>query len=259
VRGFEAGGTGRAAHFFVCPARCSRRSAGFIPSGYKVFSHFPDHAAGSQFAGKSVCNLDGEAWVTFPDGSRLGPIPTKFDFESGPIAAASALGAKAQAAVKYAREAIRVDEGNRRESEKRSREVRANFEAVNKENQRQSDERQRGLLLASVDRWSIECMYKFEKWTCSYPMVYSDHIERQMHSFRMGPTETDLFIDLAVSTDDEFRRSMVTETVKLLSADDKITAIYIRAQLKTGEVIGVMPICHVRRNPRDKRAFCTNY
>jgi hypothetical protein len=75
----------------------------------------------------------------------------------------------------------------------------------------------------------------------------------------MGPTETDLFIDLAVSTDDEFRRSMVTETVKLLSADDKITAIYIRAQLKTGEVIGVMPICHVRRNPRDKRAFCTNY
>lgn len=58
----------------------------------------PDYSVDT---GELPLKLDGEAWVTFPDGRRLGPIPTKFDFESGPIAAASALGAKAQEAGRF--------------------------------------------------------------------------------------------------------------------------------------------------------------
>jgi S1-C subfamily serine protease len=210
-------------------------------------------------AGEEPVILDGEVWVTFPDGRRLGPTHVKLDFESGPVAAATALGPKARDTLKWAREAIKTDEHNRLESEKRRRENQANTDANNREFEKRNTEFQRKQLLATTDRWSIDCAFKFDKWTCSYPLLYSTNVARHYHSFRMGSSETDLYIELPLGEDDEFRRTMVAETARILSSSDNISAIYVRAQLSGGEVIGPQAICHVVRYKQSDRAYCTNH
>jgi hypothetical protein len=90
-------------------------------------------------------------------------------------------------------------------------------------------------------------------------MIPAYHVERLIQSFRMGPNASDLFIDPPVTSSGDFRHAPFIEAINLLTENASLQAIYVRAQLTSGEVIGATPIRPVKRYPRDNTAFCTNH
>lgn len=198
--------------------------------------------------------FEAQAFMTLPDGRKLGPMPVRLDFAIGPGSMAAQLGGDAPDAVDRRLKFFEFNERESRSARQRSDTLYAELRTTNAQNQEQAMLKQYPLLFPS---WKMRCRQVHEVWECSG----SSHIPRNpyqgklanvVHGLKLGKAEDDLAITLPIDPSVDLLTHMPKEAAGLLNRGAQELFVWMR--LATGEALGPKRLCKVRLH--NKQPIC---